>query len=735
MRHLVHTPLAFAITALLGANATAQTTEVDLGILPVTTYQGGKITTNVITTQLQNERTDTDLRGLLREEPAIAIGGGNGTSQFFYIRGVGQNAIDLKVDNAYSDSQIHYHQGRFMLDPALVKVVSVQKGAGAASAGIGATNGAIVAKTLDAGELLKDSDQPYGVKVRAGYNSNDGHSYGASVFGQFDNVDVLASYNRINDNAYKGGSGYKNLAGSSTVTNSALDKQSYLVKGGINVANHRFVLSHLKEAHEGNRPVREEFDFANTPLTVGALSDLPKSLTEEQLALGLGGYKLGEVANPDEVTQGKKTSYYVIDPQGNTTANLKRNQGSNKKMHKGITNLEWTATDLGFAESATANVYKVTYGREAANDSNNGYAGNIDGSTRMHIDTVGANLNFDSNVADNVLVKYGINYRKQEVVPAQFFATYQDRQSRQTITNPPLVNQQKTDTGIYAEAISDWGALTATTGLRLDRFSIRAMDGKTIAKNELNPSIGLVYQLSPALRISGNLSYASRSPRLYDAITAGGNRGVVTMTDDLKAEKARNSEIGFDYKAGNFSANGNYFWQRTNNAIGNFATARHGVRITEMKNVGHMTNQGYELGVAYHQGNLTARAGVADSKPVMVGDGLSQNPEFATKIGRTWTGSIAYRLDHPNLEIGVRNRTAQGVNSVLLKGQTPQNKDGYSVSDVFANYKPLGNDKLNLNFAINNVFDKHYRPHAQRPAVTTLVGAGRDFRLGINYTY
>lgn len=117
--------------------------------------QGSKIRTNIVTLQQKDESTATDMRELLKEEPSIDFGGGNGTSQFLTLRGMGQNSVDIKVDNAYSDSQILYHQGRFIVDPALVKVVSVQKGAGSASAGIGATNGAIIAKTVDAQDLLK----------------------------------------------------------------------------------------------------------------------------------------------------------------------------------------------------------------------------------------------------------------------------------------------------------------------------------------------------------------------------------------------------------------------------------------------------------------------------------------------------------------------------------------------------------------------------------------------------
>lgn len=50
--------------------------------------------------------------------------------------------------------------------------------------------GAIIAKTLDAKDLLKNSSNPnFGAKINVGYNSNDGHNYGLSVFGKNDVFD------------------------------------------------------------------------------------------------------------------------------------------------------------------------------------------------------------------------------------------------------------------------------------------------------------------------------------------------------------------------------------------------------------------------------------------------------------------------------------------------------------------------------------------------------------------
>ena len=45
----------------------------------------------------------------------------------------------------------------------------------------------------------------------------------------------------------------------------------------------------------------------------------------------------------------------------------------------------------------------------------------------------------------------------------------------------------------------------------------------------------------------------------------------------------------------------------------------------------------------------------------------------------------------------------------------------------------FNNDKVNINFAVNNVGNKLYRSHSG--SITHLYEAGRDFRIGVNFTY
>lgn len=640
--------------------------------------QGSKVKTNIVTLRQKDESTSTDLRELLKEEPAIDFGGGNGSSQFLTLRGMGQNSVDIKVDNAYSDSQMLYHQGRFIIDPALVKIVSVQKGAGSASAGIGATNGAIITKTVDAQDLFKGLDKNWGVRLNSGYASNDGVSYGASVFGKAGNFDGLFSYSRNDEKDYEPGKGYTNSNGGKTVPFSGLDKRSYLAKIGANFGDHRLVLSHMNDQHRGIRTVREEFTATDNP----------------------------------RLTLARQAPTYRETSLSNT-------------------NLAWTANNLGFVEKLDANAYLMKNERYSADDSKNGYAGNLPGPNTTVIETKGANFNLDSRIGENTLIKYGVNYRHQEIKPPVFFSS-------------ALSNPKKSDAGIYAEAIHDIGDFTLTGGLRYDHFDIKTHDGKSVSDGTVNPSFGVIWQPHEHWNLSASHNYASRSPRLYDAMRQHGRGNSITsIADGTKAERARNTEIGFNYNNGNFAANGSYFWQKIKDAVAG-PQQRHDAAgnpiagVREIVNAGYIKNHGYELGASYRTGGLLAKVGVSHSKPRIYDTHpenlLSANPEFAVQTGRTWTTSLSYRFQNPNLEIGWRGRYLQKASgSVLVRDKGEVKRKGYGVNDVFANWKPLGKDTLNVNFAVNNVFNKFYYPHSQRGE--TLPGIGRDVRLGVNYRF
>ena len=617
---------------------------------------GAKSKTNVITTESINRSTETELKGLLKDEPAINFGGGHGTSQWFTIRGMGQDQVDVKVDDAYTDAQLFHHQGRFMFDPALFKKVSVQKGTGSASAGIGATSGAIVAETVSAKDLLKEG-QDIGFKVNAGVSSNKGWSKGATVYSRAQAMDVLLSGNWVKESDYKAGNGYK-------IKNSALGQRGLLAKVGVDLnEDHRIELSHRQERHYGVRALREEFDFS----------------------------------------------------QDNNDAN-------NAPRYRITTNdtskIEWTGKNMGFISNAKANVWRSVISREEPSER-----------SRTRLIANGANLNLDSPIGESHLIKYGINYRDQEGKPNSL-----------TVQNGiQMKTQKKREVGVYTEGIWGFGAFTLTTGLRYDHFNFRAMDGSKSKKGSVNPSVGLIYEVTNDLSLNASLNYATRSPRFHEImLSSGASRGgtaVYSIANNIKPEKSRNAEVGFNYKfADSLSLNGSYFWQTVQDTHA-FTQIRQG--YYEIQNAGKLRNHGYELGTAYKYEGLTLRAGVAYSKPELDGRTVDSTVT-AIPIGRTWTTGVSYHFEQPDVEIGWKGRFVQhtsydSTTSNRGGGSTTTKRPGYGVNDFYITWKPV--ESVNINLALNNAFNKYYRSHSQRAGVSTLPEPGRDVRLSVNYTF
>lgn len=658
--------LSLLTLALFGGFAHAADTTAQTSELQPVTVKGANLSTHRVTTQKIDESTDTDLKGLLFNEPSIGFGGGNGTSQWVNIRGLGQDQIDFKVDNAYADTSTFHHQSRFLLDPELVKVVAVQKGSGSASAGIGASSGAIVAETIDPSDLLRP-DQNFGFKVNAGVSSNKGWNRSLSLYGRAAGFDALVAGNWITEENYKAGKGYVNggTSGGNRVPFSALGQRGLLAKIGYSFnEDNRIELSRRQEQTHGTRTMREEF------------------------------------------------------------VDFDRNPASYRTYTQDATNLEYQGANLGFISKIKANAFHLKTVRK---DGDNPAPENK---------AAGANINLDSRIFNRHTLKYGVNYRTQKNHPGRVTAA---------------ANESKTDYGIYAEGIWDFHPVTLTTGLRYDHFKVNTSGHTSASDSNINPSLGLIYDVTDNLSLKASHSYATRSPRLYESMLAP-SRNIVTAPN-LKAERSRTTEIGFNYRPiQDLSLSGSYFWQKINDVhdftclsgscAGGRSTYTSG--ITQSTNNGYIKNKGYELNANYRWQGLTARMGVAYSDPKH--HYLFESYDINTKahaVGRTWTAGLAYRFDRPNLEIGWRGRFVQSRIGKPSRGATAsegttEKRAGYGVNDIYANWKPTGKDDLNINFAINNVGNKYYYSHSQRSSSrsgNSLPEVGRDFRLAVNYKF
>ena len=645
MHKLTGFTLAALPAALLAGIAHAQATDSPPAVqaLEPIVFQSTIATAKPIEDWRAMERdTATDLKEALHDQVAVSFGGGNGTSQWVTIRGMGQDQIDYVVDDTSTSSQIFHHQGRFMMDPALVKVIGIEKGTGSASSGIGATSGKIEASTVDAADLLEEG-QNYGFRITGGAHSNSGYNGGFAAYGRSGQLDGIVIGNWVKDKEYKDGTGRK-------IGHSALGNRSFLFKGAYDInENNRITLSHRREEQYGQRALREEFFFD----------------TER-----------------DSPTYRHRT----VD----------------------TTNVLYQGRNLGALGALDANAFNI----DSKQKSN--------GATSA-IEAQGANLRFTTPFGDNGhKIKYGLNWRNEEVKPAE-----QARGFR---------NQEKEDIGVYAEGIWNFAPVTLTTGVRYDRFKFTGNSGTSRSGGNISPSIGAIWDVNENLSFNASYNMATRSPRLYEAMLS--NRDV-RVTDSLKAERSRNAEVGFKWDYENFSLEGALFYQNIKD-VQSFQSVACGQGCTyyNTESGGTLKNKGYELNAAYHWEGLTARAGVAESKPKLNGttaDAITQ----AVPMGRQWMTGVSYQFENPALEIGWRGRYAEKaayMQSTRGAGEEV-NRSGYGVHDVYLNWQPTGKDNFNVNFAVNNVFDKYYRSHSQRAGSNALPEPGRDYRLNFNYRF
>lgn len=388
-------------------------------------------------------------------------------------------------------------------------------------------------------------------------------------------------------------------------------------------------------------------------------------------------------------------------------------------------------------DKIATNVYRLN----TKLDSSAGAAGTLGGLSE--VETVGANLNLDSYLFEHHILKYGVNLRRQQTTPPSRQAP------RRAGVIVDSVDEKKTDAGVYVEGIWNLQPFTVTTGLRYDRYELTTSGRGEVSNGDVNPSIAVIYDLNEQLSFNAGLYYASRSPRMYEAMLSGGR--LVQPDDDLKAEKARNLELGFDYHpAENLHVSGSIFQQNTKNnqdyqciGVTGAPCGQGNPEATyRLFNSGTLKNRGYELNAAYNTRGWTSRVGVAYSKPKLDGE-VADSATTAIPIGRTWTAGLSYRFDNPNIEVGWRGRFVQSAGYIPSSrgsaggGAAVQlvNRVGYGVNDLYATWKPFGRDDLNVNFAVNNVFDKNYKSHSQRAGQASLPEPGRDVRLNVSYRF
>ena len=109
------------------------------------------------------------------------------------MRGYRGDAITVLFDGVRQNFEAQ-HDGKFFIDPSLLKRVEVLRGSNSALYGSGGLGGVIAFETKDAADLLKPGEN-FGVLLSSGYQSvNNEYLESLALFGRTKTLDILASY-------------------------------------------------------------------------------------------------------------------------------------------------------------------------------------------------------------------------------------------------------------------------------------------------------------------------------------------------------------------------------------------------------------------------------------------------------------------------------------------------------------------------------------------------------------
>lgn len=332
--------------------------------------------------------------------------------------------------------------------------------------------------------------------------------------------------------------------------------------------------------------------------------------------------------------------------------------------------------------------------------------------------SIGGDLRNSSELGSHTLT-YGVDYRE-------------DRVNAGGADNRRAEEENATVTGVYLQddyRVTDHLLLSA--GVRYDDYQLDDNNDQSFSENDVSPNANVAWEVIDGLTLKAGYAEAFRGPSTHDTFKIDRAQN----DPDLKGEKAKNREVGFDYIYRNFTLSGEVYRSEIQDAI---ADPLFGPVIYQ--NIGDLESDGYRIGTTYHWQGLQAGLSFHSNDAEVNGEPLTVYVHnlLGNSIGDTWVADLSYRWDH-NLKFGWQGRFVQSIDDLETSVGTID-KPGYGVHDLFVHWLPTGNEDLRLTLTVKNVGDKQYIDHASNadyesiPGYEGVIGLpepGRDIRLGL----
>jgi len=295
--------------------------------------------------------------------------------------------------------------------------------------------------------------------------------------------------------------------------------------------------------------------------------------------------------------------------------------------------------------------------------------------------------------------------------------------------------------GIYIQDVMTVGKrLTISSGFRLDDYAVDDVNGQHFSDSGVSPNVSANLQIKSGLSVSAGYAEAFRGVEVEDSFRLSSS----TYDASLEAEEANNIELGLDYQQHQFYV-GLGVYQTTIERL----ILRHPPWSRVVTNLeddvdidGYFLNMGYTA----DQFGIVAKYLSADAE---VDGQTATRYVYASKansIGDTLTLNTHYKVTS-HLEAGWIAEFVKGIDDIYQSvggDRLTVAKPVYAVHNIYIQWLPLKTDRLVINFAVNNLFDKQYLSHASienyqnnafYEGISGSPEVGRDIRLSAKLTF
>jgi hemoglobin/transferrin/lactoferrin receptor protein len=637
---------------------------------------------DVIDSDSPGYRSASTASDLLKFTPAVEFSGGprrNGQSPS--IRGFDDNQIIVLMDGRRQNFE-GAHDGRFFVDPNLLKRVEVVKGASSAIYGAGAIGGVMAFETKDAADFLRDGET-LGAMVSYGYRSaNKEISPSFTTYAKSGAWDILGNISYRDSDRIKQGDGNK-LQASDHFT-SGLAKIAYSVDS----------FSKIKFQYQGSHNNSIE---PNNGQILSNTSDnllVNKFVNDDQFSLKY------EYDNPNDNLVKLKTHLYHNQTEVNEDDLTAGQAGSalGRITNRTIETTGFNLENRSSLKLSDKHKHDFTYGGEYYRNEQSGYRNRA-----LPLSGGGSAASEAPGAPDATQDVHGLFVQDEIAIKSSI------------------------------------GDFLLTPAVRYDSYESKDKIGNSQQEDHFSPKFAGSYKPFKNLMLFGSYSQAFRAPNMTELYAVGQHIPAVVITPpgitvfpqnffipnpNLKPEVVNTLEVGAGLDFDNivadndrFTVKGSYHNSEGKNFISqmiNFGSAGFSpvAGSTMFYNVARAKITGFEVETAYQTKTLGLKLGLSEvtAKDDRTGQYL------VNSLPLTLVSDVSYKFDSIDSIFGFRSRFAQKNKKVYVNpssiGTVGTNATaGYSVHNIYYRWAPTAKslENFSLDLGIDNIFDKSYQ--------------------------